>query len=322
MWFFSLFLVMMIGYFLARMVGFLVAGYFPDVVISPRAPKNISASAGDALQREIDIEAIIQRNFFDSQESSFAKGGPVSTQPVAREKDEDENADKTPKNLEAVRTSLDVHLISTVAVGDGRNKLSSCVLQTGRANEVYTVGSDPSFAPETKITRIQPRKVEFLNKGVLEYVELVDYGKGIKPSKPERITSLDKNKSRRVLEKPEAEETPADTGDIAREGNNFTIPKAEVDKALANLSRLYTDIRAVPYFKNGKANGFKLINVRGGSLFEKLGLRRGDILKSINGTVLDIQSGLQTFNNLKNESSFTLEVERRGVEQAFSYQIQ
>lgn len=320
MWLFSLFLVMMIGYFLARMAGFLVAGYFPDVVISPRAPKNISASAGDMRQQEIDIEAIIRRNFFDSEESSFAKGGPVSTVPVTKETDDDES-DKTPKNMDAVRTKLDVHLISTVAVGDGRNKLSSCVLQTGRANEVYTVSAFPSFAPETKITRIMPKKVEFLNQGVLEYVDLVDYAKGMKPSKPERITSLDKNKSRRVLEKPEDDKPAEDTGEIAREGNNFTIPKAEVDKALANLSRLYTDIRAVPYFKNGKANGFKLINVRGGSLFEKLGLRRGDILKSINGTVLDIQSGMNTFNNLKNESSFTMEVERRGVEQAFNYQI-
>ena len=94
-----------------------------------------------------------------------------------------------------------------------------------------------------------------------------------------------------------------------------------MNKALANLNRIYTEVLAVPYFKDGKANGVKLLNVKPGALLEKLGLRRGDILVSINGTVLDIQSGFRMLSELRNETNFSLSIERRGVEQVMSYQI-
>lgn len=316
MWVLSLAAVVAIAYFLARMAALLIAGYFPDVIIPPKAPKAALSEIGERERKDIDIDALIKRNFFDSQESVFERTATTNEKVVERSTQEPQ--EEAPKNLDAVATTLDIKLVSTIAVGDGRDKLSSCVIQSGRANDVYSVGSK-SFAPQTKITRIMPKKVEFLNKGVLEYVALEDYAKGMKPNaRPDKGNLV---ASRRV-KTPEPEEEAEPKGDIQREGNNFTIPRAEVDKALANLSKIYTDIRAVPYFKNGKADGFKLINVKGGSLFEKLGLRRGDILRSINGTTLDIQTGLQTFNTLKNEASFTLEVERRGLDQTFSYQIQ
>lgn len=316
MWVLSLVAVAAIAYLLARMASLLIAGYFPEVIISPKAPKAALAEIGERQRKDIDIENIIKRNFFDPQESVFEKAAPSDERIVERQEQPPE--EQVPTNQEAVATSLDIKLVSTIAVGDGRDKLSSCVIQSGRANDVYSVGGR-SFAPQTTITRIMPKKVEFLNKGVLEYVALEDYAKGMKPN-----TRPDKGKlvATRRVKTPEPEEEGEPKGEIQREGNNFTIPRAEVDKALANLSKIYTDIRAVPYFKNGKADGFKLINVKGGSLFEKLGLRRGDILRSVNGTTLDIQTGLQTFNTLKNESSFTLDVERRGLEQTFNYTIQ
>lgn len=315
MWVLSLVAVVAIAYLLARMASLLIAGYFPDVIIPPKAPKAGLLAIDERQRKEFDIDAVIKRNFFDPQESVFEKAKPHDT--VVEDRQQPEEIE-VPKNQEAVATTLDIKLVSTVAVGDGRDKLSSCVIQSGRSNDVYSVGGK-SFAPQTAITRIMPKKVEFLNNGVLEYVALEDYAKGMKPN-----ARPDKGKltaTRRVRE-PDAEEPTETKTEVQREGNNFTIPRAEVDKALANLSKIYTDIRAVPYFKNGKADGFKLINVKGGSLFEKLGLRRGDILRSINGTTLDIQTGLQTFNTLKNEASFTLEVERRGLEQTFNYQIQ
>lgn len=318
-WILNLIAVAAVSYFLARMTTLLIAGYFPDVVIPPKPPRIATTEMTGKSQSEVDIDAIIKRNFFDSQESVFQHDAVIKPV-VADNGDKADNQNKAPKNLSAVLTTLNIQLISTVAVGDGRDRLSSCVIQSGRAPDVYTVGGKKSFAPNTSITRILPRRVEFLNDGTLEYVELQDYAKGMNPRAQPEKNPL-QSKRVQTVETPEDNGAGAGSGSIEREGNNFTIPRVEVDKALANLAKIYTDIRAVPYFKNGKADGFKLINVKPGSLFEKLGLRRGDILRSINGTTLDIQSGLQTFNTLKNESSFTLEIERRGVEQSFSYQI-
>lgn len=319
MWIVSLGLVVAMSYFLARMTTLLVAGYFPDVMISARPQGDDGVLQDERTQIQVDVETIIKRNFFDAEESSFSKKDVAIAAEAAAQQEEDSVV--PPENQTAVPTTLDIKLISTVAAGDGRNEQSSCVIQSNKNIDVYRVNDVNGFAPKTKIVRIMPKRVEFLNDNNLEYVDLIDFAKGMDPNaKPEKApTSL--QKTARKIENPEEDAGDDSDTKIQREGNHFTIAKAEVDKALSDLNMIYTEIRAVPYFKNGKADGFKLINVKAGSLFEKLGLKRGDVLKSINGTVLDIQSGLKTFNDLKNESNFTLEVERRGVEQTFSYQI-
>lgn len=316
-WVLNIIVAILISYLLAKMTSLYIASYFPDVVIPPKASKIAIKGFDDRKQADVNVDLIIKRNFFDSEESIFETQSAETTtnntsQSVTRTPPKKQDI---PKNQKAVKTSLNINLISTVSVGDGRNKMSSAVVQSGRTTDVYTVNDEKSFAPQTEIVRIMPKKIEFLNKGRLEFAELVDYAKGMNPrAKPEKSSLLTSRTTRRQVR----QETSAE---IQRDGNSFTIPRDEVNKALANINRLYTEIRAVPYFKNGKANGFKLLNVKSGSLFDKLGLRRGDILKSINGRVLDIQSGLQTFNDLKNEAQFNLEIERRGVEQTYNYEI-
>lgn len=316
LWIVTLLAVLVISYLLAKITSLFIASQFPDVMIAVKLPKSAEQASADQEGRAVDIAVILKRNFFDAQETQFASDEDVKAEgeETTTAPDGTEQANVPPENQTAVKTSLDITLISTVAAGDGRNTMSSCVIRSGREQDVYRVAADPSFSPGTKIVRILPKRVEFLNKNRLEYVELIDFAKGMAAySQPEPL-EFGKPVRTKALE----EELAAD---IQREGNTFQIPRVEVDKALANLGRLYTDIRAVPYFKDGKANGFKLLNVKQGSLFEKLGLRRGDILKSINGTVLDIATGMQLFNNLKNETRFTLDVERRGAEQTFSYDI-
>ena len=53
---------------------------------------------------------------------------------------------------------------------------------------------------------------------------------------------------------------------------------------MENMSQLFTQIRAVPHFEGGQSIGFRLFAIRRGSLFDKIGLKNGDIITSINGT--------------------------------------
>ena len=313
MWVLTLIAVVMISYLLARMTSLLIAGQFSDVMIVASFPEKEGGILKNTSDKAVDVGLILKRNFFDAEESQFA-----SEEETASEGEATTTSEEGADNQVAVKTSLSISLISTVSVGNGENPLSSCVIESGKQQGVYKVASQPSFAPDTKIIRILPKRVEFLNKDRLEYVELVDFAKGLSPyTKPDRSPLL----SGDALATENLEAETEEAADVQQDGNRFQIPRSEVEKALENLSLLYTEIRAVPYFKDGKANGFKLISVKQSSLFEKLGLKRGDILKSINGNVLDIQSGLKLFTELKNETSFILEVERRGTEQSFYYDI-
>ncbi|MFM1847929.1 MAG: ral secretion pathway protein, partial [Pseudomonadota bacterium] len=104
--------------------------------------------------------------------------------------------------------------------------------------------------------------------------------------------------------------------------NEFIVDEAELDRALENLPLLLTQARAVPYFADGQAVGLRLFAIKSGSLYEKIGLRNGDVLKSVNGnSMADLSQAMQLFEKLKTERSINLTIERNREEKEFKYQI-
>jgi len=69
--------------------------------------------------------------------------------------------------------------------------------------------------------------------------------------------------------------------------NRYLVDRGEVDHSIENLSTVVTQMRAVPYLKDGKSIGFRVFNIRAGSLFERMGLKNGDVIQAVNGTTLD-----------------------------------
>lgn len=110
---------------------------------------------------------------------------------------------------------------------------------------------------------------------------------------------------------------------VAQIGSDeYFVEEAEVDKAINNLPLLLTQARAVPYFKDGQAVGLRLFAIRSGSLFEKIGLKNGDILRAINGNSLgDLSQAIKLFERLKTERSLSLSLERERQEREFKYQV-
>jgi general secretion pathway protein C len=114
----------------------------------------------------------------------------------------------------------------------------------------------------------------------------------------------------------------APSGGVANEADSFVVEEAELDKGLENLPLLLTQARAVPYFKDGRSIGLRLFAIKSGSLYEKVGLRNGDILKTINGNNLgDISQALKLFEQLKEERSINLMLERDKQDREFKYTI-
>lgn len=105
-------------------------------------------------------------------------------------------------------------------------------------------------------------------------------------------------------------------------GEEIVVAEADVDAALANLPLLLTELRAVPYFKEGQAVGLRLFAIKSGSLFDKIGLKNGDILKSINeNSLADFTQAIKLFEKLKTERSLKVQLERNKEEKTFNYAI-
>ncbi|MFT5433496.1 MAG: membrane-associated protease RseP (regulator of RpoE activity) [Myxococcota bacterium] len=78
--------------------------------------------------------------------------------------------------------------------------------------------------------------------------------------------------------------------------------------------------RFIPNYRKGNYEGFKLVGVRPGSLYRAMGIRSGDIVRSINGQTVDSpREASRLFNQLSASPVITLEVERRGKMAIFEY---
>jgi general secretion pathway protein C len=104
--------------------------------------------------------------------------------------------------------------------------------------------------------------------------------------------------------------------------NDYEIPRAEIDKTLSNLNDVAMQARIVPAFKDGQAQGFKLFSIRPDSIYTKIGIQNGDVIKRINGFDLNSpEKALEIYSKLKESSRIDIEVERNGASIRKTYNV-
>ncbi len=302
LWALNLVAILFCSYFSAKLTNLYIESKISveQIAFKPATAPKETAVAKATLPSS-NSKIILERNIFDSTEL-LPEEAPAITET---------NANPTG---EAVKTSLNIKVMGVMVVGEGKDPRSSAmVVGQGGQTDTYAVGDENGFAPNTKLTHVQPDRVEFIHAGRLEFALIEEEGGGSIFGPPLETT----------LPKPTLPTEGKAPGEgIKKEGENkFVIDQAEVQNALANMERLYTDIRAVPNFAGGKVLGMKILSVKQGSLFDKLGLQRGDILQRINGLELDVKRGFEIFNQLKNETHLTVDVVREGKNQTFDYEI-
>jgi len=90
-----------------------------------------------------------------------------------------------------------------------------------------------------------------------------------------------------------------------------------------NIDKIWKDISIAQNQKNGKLNGFKINYVKKGSDFEKLGLKKGDVLMGVNAQPLNsLNAAMNFFKEINDIENLTLTVERNGKSEDIEYEIQ
>ncbi len=111
-------------------------------------------------------------------------------------------------------------------------------------------------------------------------------------------------------------------GDIKEINGVKHVSKTLLTSYTKNIDQIWKDIGLSQYKKNGKADGFKVNFVKKGSDIEKLGLKRGDILKAINAEPLNLSSAMRFFNSIDSLENLTLTVIRNGKSEDLEYEVQ
>lgn len=102
----------------------------------------------------------------------------------------------------------------------------------------------------------------------------------------------------------------------------FLVDRREVDHSIDNLNKVVTELRAVPLVKDGKSLGFRIFNIRPGSVIDRMGLANGDVVQSVNGVTLDEPSkALAMLEDLRTADRLTVDLLRKNKPTTLIYDI-
>ncbi len=108
---------------------------------------------------------------------------------------------------------------------------------------------------------------------------------------------------------------------IRQEGDTFYLPR-ELIEEMHDIKKIFKYIALKPIYKNKHMVGFGISKVKKGSVFDKMGLRKRDIITKINGNPLTNEmEGFKYFNQLNELSSLTLTIKRGSEEKELHYEI-
>jgi len=104
--------------------------------------------------------------------------------------------------------------------------------------------------------------------------------------------------------------------------HEYQILRSGIDDALSDLGALGRQARIVPNYRDGQARGFKLVGVRPGSLYRAMGLRSGDVIRTVNGEEINTpEQAIGLYQALKGATRVEVTMERRRRDITFVYRI-
>jgi len=121
---------------------------------------------------------------------------------------------------------------------------------------------------------------------------------------------------------PPATETKKETPPIVDDGDTKRIDRSLIKEYSQNPEKIWKNIGLYEVKSNGKLDGFKVRFVRKGTPFEKLGLKRGDIIKAINGEpIVDYATPMRMLRSADTLDDLSLMIERNHEEQELKYEV-
>jgi general secretion pathway protein C len=296
LWFKNLIFLCFLSYLLARIGNTILLAHLP----SSQADLGLGSPAVSVEGRKAEKKSqrlyspISQRNVFNSASTGDQKSG------------QDKKAGESKAPLK--KADLSVELIGTV-VGPSEDSFAIIEDHQSRQQELYQV--DDMIQDQARVVGISRCKVVVLREGTEEVIECPepDADKGVKtsavryPGSPSPASDASYN----VKKVSESE---------------YVVDEQEVENALGNINQLLTQIRVVPNFQDGKADGFKVFAIKPESIFAKVGLQNGDVIRKVNDQdITSPEKAFQVFQQLRNEKNLSVEISRRGQTQSLSYEI-
>jgi len=196
-------------------------------------------------------------------------------------------------------SSLNLILTGVIASAGGGYALISA---NGQTQEPYAVGD--TITAGAVLQAVFPDRVVIRRNGILESLMLV----GAEKSNVDQRASV-----------PAASRVASNVSGIVKEtsANHFTVQRENL-AAQMRTPEFLRQATVVP----ASDGGFLVRQIQPGSLYEKLGLRMGDVIKTINGQPVNtIEDAIQQYQQMENVTAVQMEINRGGKTEQLHYQF-
>jgi general secretion pathway protein C len=300
-WTVNLVFILLVAWLVAR-----TANLFVESTIAP-GPSTEPAARGNQRARptEQQVASLDMQTLSRLTGIKLPEPEPLVQEPITPVVDE---------NADPVKSGLRVKLLGTLVASDKLWSFASVQDMVTQRSQTYMVGDRIQGA---EVIDIQRERVIVINAGRKEFID-GQPGDGSMPT-PAYVPPPT----------PVAEARPAGppnsglgNGIRALNENEYEVPRAEIDRTLGNLNEVAMQARIVPAFKDGQAQGFKLFSIRPDSIYSKIGVQNGDVIRRINGFDLNSpEKALEVYSKLKESSRIEIEIERNGAPIRKTYNV-
>lgn len=307
-WLINLVLLFLVAYFLAGFINFeLGKKYVPSQALTVKQTPQTLVSSGFSYNPSPD--KIIDGNVFGTIPQ------PLPGQTAAA----------------AAVQSIDAELLGVIFFNPG-SSLNQATIKNKLDNktDVYKVGGE--VTPGVKVKDILEKKV-VLDLGSGRTQELLfKFGEDLLPGQEEpgpeqyvdpfaRLSTRDK-----ALKLAEYRKGLVDDDIKQLSDTSYKIKKSAVVQALGDLNTVVTQARMVPNFvqdaSGSRTDGFRIFQIIPGGIFQKLGLRNGDVIKRINkANINTVDEGINLIQSLRFESRFAIEIMRANRPMEINYEV-
>ena len=158
----------------------------------------------------------------------------------------------------------------------------------------------------------------FVRNGKMYRLKLVKMTNN--PNAKQSVHYVDPHKSKQAENIIKKEEKPK--GEIVQDADITLIDRSLISHYGKNINDVWKNIGIKEVIKDRKITGFKVNFVKRHSDFSKLGLKRGDIIKSVNGQELDnYNNAFELYKNIDTIENLTLTIQRGEQEMELNYEI-
>jgi general secretion pathway protein C len=212
-------------------------------------------------------------------------------------------AAKTEVNLDEMeQTSLNLKLWGTVT---GSDEQAYAVIEDTKKREqnLYRIGDSIQNAIVKIIRRA---KVVLQVDGRDEVLAMEEIQQG-GSSRRSSVRSVSQSRS--------SSSGPART-------QRVSMRRSMINDAINDVSRLMTEVKIQPHMEDGRPDGLAITNIKPNSIFRRMGLRNGDILKTVEGQeIRTVDDALRLYDSMKTSDRVSVEIERRGSRRTIDYSI-